>query len=324
MSLVGGFNSILGLGRNATSRPLASTCSSSKTGATPVSQFTQTRGYPGGRLKILKRRKKTVLTIGKLTKTMSVVAASKMATAAQKADSVSSFFTSMIKPFSTLSLQPKEGQKVLTLVMCTDKGLCGSTNNNLTRSLIKEKDNLASNIIVIWGDKGCGAFERSVLNKNVLFSAHPSQRTTLDFIEVASVSERILQQDFDLLRIVFNRMLRPGVPIIDNLYVPTFKYFASDEARTALLPYELEATAGEELLRNYSEFLVSAALNYSYFQNHNVEVYNRQLSMDNASKNAKEIGKGLSLKINRERQAIITTELGEITSGAAAVDAMRG
>jgi len=51
-------------------------------------------------------------------------------------------------------------------------------------------------------------------------------------------------------------------------------------------------------------------------------MFARRNSMDNATKNAKEVGKLLQIKFNRERQAMITTELGEITSGAAAVDEM--
>ncbi len=44
--------------------------------------------------------------------------------------------------------------------------------------------------------------------------------------------------------------------------------------------------------------------------------------MENASKNAGEIGKKLTILFNKARQAAITTELGEICSGAAAVDEM--
>jgi len=51
-------------------------------------------------------------------------------------------------------------------------------------------------------------------------------------------------------------------------------------------------------------------------------MFARRNSMDNATKNAKEVGRTLQIKFNRERQAMITTELGEITSGAAAVDEM--
>jgi len=76
------------------------------------------------------------------------------------------------------------------------------------------------------------------------------------------------------------------------------------------------------LLASVAEFLVASGVNYACFQNQAVEIFSRRNSMDNATKNAKEVAKKLQLKFNRERQAMITTELGEITSGAAAVDEM--
>jgi len=45
--------------------------------------------------------------------------------------------------------------------------------------------------------------------------------------------------------------------------------------------------------------------------------------MDNATKNSKEVGNRINLKYNKARQAMITTELSEIVSGAAAVSAAK-
>jgi len=287
------------------------------------SQLGSTRAYPGaGRLKAVKRRRKTVTTIGKLTKTMSVIAASKMIAAQQRAAAVSPFFTSMAKTFESVTGEPKAGEKVLTLVISTDKGLCGSTNNGLSRALLKQ--DLGAHGLVIWGDKGCGAFERSVYKNQVAFSAHPNTKLVLSFIEVSTVVERILTLDFDVLRIAYNRMISTSSPSIDYLYLPSLKRLTSDEAKSALIKYEIEATADEELMTSVSEFLISAGVNYACFHNQAVEIFARRNSMDNATKNAKEVGRKLQLKYNRERQALITTELGEITSGAAAVDEMSG
>lgn len=267
---------------------------------------------------MIKRRRKTVATIGKLTKTMSVVAASKMAAAQQKAASVSPFFTTMAKAFDTT--EPKVTDKVLTVVISTDKGLCGSTNNGLTRTLLKQ--DLSSQPIVVWGDKGCGAFERSPFKLNVAFSAHPNQKTGVSFFEVSAVVERLLKLDYDVLRVAFNKMASSSSPAITYLYLPSLKKLTSEEGRAQLVKYEIEATASDELLTSLNEYLLSAGLNYAYFHNQAVEVFSRRNSMDNATKNAKEVGRKLNIKFNRERQAMITTELGEITSGAAAVDEM--
>jgi F-type H+-transporting ATPase subunit gamma len=289
--------------------------------STLPSQTSAVRNYPGGgRLKVIKRRRKTVATIGKLTKTMSVVAASKMIPAQQKAAAISPFFTSMTKPFGALLDEPKPDENVLTLVISTDKGLCGATNNGLSRALLKQ--DLSKHSIVVWGDKGCGAFERSLFKENVYFSAHPNQKTVLSFIEVSTVVDRLVaKKDYDVLRIAFNKMLTPSSPGITYLYLPSQKKFLN-EAKNHLVKYELEATSQEELLNSLNEYFISAAVNYACFHNQAVEMFARRNSMDNATKNAKEVGRVLQIKFNRERQAMITTELGEITSGAAAVDEM--
>jgi len=111
-------------------RVQARSCFSNLTGAV--------RGYPGGRLKAIKRRAKTVKTIGKITSTMKIVASSKLPAAQAKAKIVSPFFTSLQKTFGSSPLQPKPDSKILLLVICTDKGLCGSTNNAMNRTLLKE------------------------------------------------------------------------------------------------------------------------------------------------------------------------------------------
>jgi len=259
-----------------------------------------------------------VNTIGKLTKTMSVVAASKMIPTQQKAAAVSPFYRTMVKTFEAFTEEPKTGEKVLTVVISTDKGLCGSTNNGLTRALLKQ--NLSAHSIVVWGDKGCGAFERSLFKENVTFSAHPNQKSALSFIEVSTFVERLLTLDFDVVRVVFNKMMSAASPAISYLYLPSLKKLISEEGRLTLAKYEIEATAEEELLKSISEYLLAAGVNYACFHNQAVEMFARRNSMDNATKNAKEVGRKLNLKFNRERQAMITTELGEITSGAAAVE----
>jgi len=246
---------------------------------------------------------------------MKVVASSKLTASQAKAKSVSPFFTSLRQTFG--GVKPKPDSKILMLVICTDKGLCGSTNNALNRSLLKE--DLTNTDIVIWGDKGCGAFERSKVRNNVLFSAHPSQKYTLSYLEIATVCERIsANQNFDFLRVAFNRMVTASTPEITSIYVPSFKTMFANKA--AFLAYDPEGNNPDEIFHNLSEFYISSAVTYACFQNQAVEVFARRNSMDNASKNAKKVGQALTLKFNRERQAIITTELGEITSGAAAVE----
>jgi len=290
-----------------------------------ASQAGSRRGYPGGAaLKSLKRRVATVKQIGKITGTMKVVASSKLPGAQARAARVSPFFESMEKGFTDLVDKLKENgtseKSVLTLIIFTDKGLCGSTNNQIVRQV--EKEDLSNQKIAVWGEKGSSAFDKSSQNHRVLFSAHPSVKYPLTFSEASAVTRMILQNDFDLIRIIYNQMSGQITSEIKEIWLPSLTALDSEEARAFLAPYEIEATSAEELLSNLNEYQLTAAINYTFYHNQAVEFFQRRNSMENASKNAGDIGKKLQILFNKARQAAITTELGEIVSGAAAVDEM--
>lgn len=70
----------------------------------------------------------------------------------------------------------------------------------------------------------------------------------------------------------------------------------------------------------YSFFFLSNSLVSYLSETHCIEIGQRMTSMDNATKNAGDLIKRLTMQYNRRRQANITTEITEIVSGAAAVE----
>ena len=74
-----------------------------------------------------------------------------------------------------------------------------------------------------------------------------------------------------------------------------------------------------EIVHNVINLYISGKINYGLLQNKASEEGARMTAMDNATKNAGELVDKLTLKLNRSRQAKITTELTEIISGAEAV-----
>ena len=74
-----------------------------------------------------------------------------------------------------------------------------------------------------------------------------------------------------------------------------------------------------DVLRNYQEFALANLVYYSMKESATSEQSARMTAMDSASKNASEIIDKLTLTFNRTRQAVITKELIEIISGAAAL-----
>jgi len=287
-------------------------------------QNLQRRGYPGGaQLKILKRRAGTVKQIGKITGTMKVVASSKLLGFQAKAAKVSPFYETMEEGVVELVSKLKENtedKSIVTIIVYTDKGLCGSTNNQISRML--EKESLSNQKLFLWGEKGASALEKSRHSGKVVLSAHPSVRFPVTFAEVSGLVSEILNEQFDLVRIVFNKMSGPVSSEIREVWLPSLSALDSEEAKAFLAPYEIEAVAIDELLASLNEYQLCAALNYCHYHNVAVEFFARRNSMENASKNASDVGKRLNILYNKARQAAITTELGEIVSGAAAVDEM--
>lgn len=75
-----------------------------------------------------------------------------------------------------------------------------------------------------------------------------------------------------------------------------------------------------DVLQNYQEYNLANIIYYSLKESTTSEQSARMTAMDNASKNASEMIDKLTLTFNRTRQAVITKELIEIISGAAALD----
>lgn len=79
--------------------------------------------------------------------------------------------------------------------------------------------------------------------------------------------------------------------------------------------------ADAESLKSFSEFEFASALYYAQLEGAASEQAARVQAMENASSNAADMINKLTLKFNRTRQAVITTELIEIISGAVALEA---
>ncbi|NRB10825.1 MAG: F0F1 ATP synthase subunit gamma [Rickettsiaceae bacterium] len=90
----------------------------------------------------------------------------------------------------------------------------------------------------------------------------------------------------------------------------------SDKERDVISEYEYE---GENLVHDVINLYFSGLVKYALLQSKASEEGARMTAMDNATRNAADLIDKLTLKLNRSRQAIITTELTEIISGAEAL-----
>lgn len=206
----------------------------------------------------------------------------------------------------------------LVVALTTDRGLCGSVNNSIGRSLRKELDAAAkagSNVrLFVLGDKGRAQIARdyapivaraidSYLDRDPIFAL------------ASSVASRVIAEKYDVLTLYYNEY--ENQIKFHNVYkkLPQLASLPAGKMPASLTGYDVEPD-GSETLVNLQEYAVAASLYYAMLETVACETSQRVTAMDNASTNAKDMVDRFKLIYNRARQAKITTELTEIISGS--------
>jgi len=288
----------------------------------------------------IRRRIKSVKNTAQITKAMQMVAASKMRKAqdaalagrpyAEQMNAVLAEVTANVGDFTHPLMEKREEVKKRGLVVVSsDKGLCGALNTNLLREVAKY--DAVATIHVTAGRKASQYVARTKRN----LAAEFTYKDAPLFAEARQISK--FAQD----------MFTSGqVDAMDVLYTdfintltqkPTVKNFLPVGEITALeadMRGE-DALKHEELHAGSTEFIFEPAapavlgsllphyLNYQMYQilleakasEHSA----RMVAMKNATDNAKELIKDLTLQYNKLRQANITSELLEITTAQMAL-----
>lgn len=285
----------------------------------------------------IRRRIKSIKSTAQITKAMQMVASAKMRKAQMAAlagrpyaalmNEVLAAATAGAGEFSHPLMEARPVKKRAVIVISTDKGLCGALNTNLLREVAKyDKD---TTVYLCAGKKGAQFVARTRRELGAEFT----YRDTPQFAEARAIS-RFAQELF----------LSGQVDAVDVVYTNFISTLAQKpEVRTLLPLGEIKAVtadvsgdAAPEALGDASQeylFEPEAAtvlgnllphyLNYQVFQflqeakasEHSA----RMVAMKNATDNAKQIIKDLTLEYNKLRQANITKELLEITTAQMAM-----
>src|SRR5688572_12230913 len=285
----------------------------------------------------IRRRIKSVKNTAQITKAMQMVAAAKMRKAQQSALAGRPYATLMndvlaaVTPnagdFSHPLMEVRNVRKVGLVLVSTDKGLCGALNSNLMREAAKLDK--ASTIYVCAGRKGSQFVART---KRVLAAEFTYKDAPL-FSEARAIS-RFAQDLFlkgevdrvDVLYTNFISTLNQKPEIRTLLPVGEIKSLSFDVAgeghgqalTTSTTEYLFEPAADQvfgALIPHYINFQVYQYLLEAKASEHS----SRMVAMKNATDNAKQLIKDMTLEYNKLRQANITKELLEITSAAMAM-----
>jgi F-type H+-transporting ATPase subunit gamma len=269
-------------------------------------------------LREIEGRLKSIRNIEKITKTMKIVASTKL-TRAQRAmgDSRSYGKTSNeVYVSAETKATEAEGKKKLVVVCSSDKGLCGGIHSGLSRYVRREYAGNTNFDLVILGEKARAQLSRTNAS-NIVLSFAGVGRDIPTFADAQAIADQIVQLegDYSEVEIIYNKFINA------TSYEPTAIEAFSEESFLAS-PNFFSFEVDEVVLPNLREYGLANSLFWALSEGHACEISARRNAMDNASKNAGEMIQKYQILFNRTRQAVITGELVEIITGATASEDM--
>lgn len=285
----------------------------------------------------IRRRIKSVKNTAQITKAMQMVASAKMRKSQQAALAGRAYATLLNKvlahatagagDFSHELLEKRDVKKRAVVLISSDKGLCGALNTNLLREAAKyDKD---TTVFICAGKKGAQWAARTKRK----IAAEFTYKDTPAFAEARAISkfaqDMFTKGEVDEVVVLFTNFIstltqkpeaRPMLPIVEvtgvhaGVHGEREKVSLEQGAQEYLFEPSASGVLGELLPRalNFEiyQFLLEAKAS---------EQSSRMVAMKNATDNAKQLIKDLTLEYNKLRQANITKELLEITTAQMAM-----
>mgnify|MGYP003325943216 CR=1 FL=1 len=279
-------------------------------------------------LKDIRDRIKSVKSIQKVTKAMKMVAAAKMRRAQENMEQARPYSSSLSEIIEHLLpdvdrellplLEIRNVNRIAYVIVTSDKGLAGSFNSSALRKAQNEIDEFGKDKVDLFciGKKARDYFKTRKYN---IIESHIDFWSDLSFNHAVNIGNSIITHftsgKVDEVRVVFNEFVNVATQIVltekfvplefetdekliaDRLYEPS-----KDGIVKSLVPRHLNVQMWKYLLESYAS-----------------EQAARMLSMENATTNAQDMIKNLTLEFNKARQASITTEMLEIVGGAEAL-----
>jgi len=219
-------------------------------------------------------------------------------------------------------------EKVLIIVITSDRGLCGAYNSNLiklAKQVIREKyaEQFAKGQVEILpiGKKGWEYFGKSGYKQN---EAYWNLFSHLDFESVkeaaAVAMDGFTNGDYDAVEVIYSEFKNAATQrFVSEQFLPIAKVETAEgqkESRADFIFEPEKQTLIAELMPKILNTQLFKAMLDASASEHGA----RMTAMDKATENANELLRGYKISYNRARQAAITTELTEIVSGAAALN----
>ncbi len=289
-------------------------------------------------LKDLKTRIGSVKNTQKITKAMKMVAASKLRRAREAAEASRPYAERMERMVQSLSASVAGSEdapllmvgtgktdKHLIIVASADRGLCGGFNASIvkaTKQRIRELQGAGKEVKLFC--VGRKAYEVLKLEHQDLIVGKITEiaKKTVGYDVAERVGNQVVSmvetEDYDVCSIIYNTFVSAISQQVTHQQLIPLAIEAPEAGNDAQAQYEYEPDE-EAILRDLLPRNLSMQIFKALLENAASEQGARMSAMDNATRNAGEMIKKLTLQYNRTRQAAITKELIEIISGAEAV-----
>ncbi|NLA23895.1 MAG: ATP synthase F1 subunit gamma [Bacteroidales bacterium] len=287
-------------------------------------------------LKELRNRIGSVRSTRQITSAMKMVAAAKLKGAQDRvtgfrpySENMSRIISSLINPedekLASPFMNPNEGKNILIMLFTSNRGLCGGFNNNIVKSAIEYAEtNFAAEIknqqlsFYCIGKKGADLIRRrgfkiEELNQEILDNAN--------FANANEISEAIMKaftnNEYSKVILAYN-MFRNAVTQVQTIeqFLPVLPPVAEENSKDYIYEPNTDKLV-IDIIPKTIKIQFHKALLDSVASEHGA----RMTAMHQATDNATEIIRELTLQYNKARQAAITNEILEITSGAEALKA---
>lgn len=218
-------------------------------------------------------------------------------------------------------------EKVLLVVLTSNRGLCGAFNSNIIKTAVTRMneqwpDQAASGNLklITIGRKGTEYFRKRGYN---VVDSYDQVFDNLTWENVSAIAEDLMKEftlhTYDRIEIIYNQFKNAAVQMIKvEQLLPVEPPKADAAAVKTQVDYIFEPSKEEivtELIPKSLKIQFYKALLDSFASEHGA----RMTAMHQATDNASELLKQLSLTYNKARQAAITNEILEIVGGAEAL-----
>lgn len=281
-------------------------------------------------IKDLKKKIKSTKSTSKITQAMKLVSAAKLAKAqhnilnsrpyARELESTIKVVSALVQNYDHEYLHDKkDNNKAILLVISSDKGLCGSYNSQLGKKVKRFLDETQMDVKVYFIGKKVRDLLPATVNKGKTYTFVKNEPTFIEMEHVGvELGEQFTTGEVGKVYVAYN-IFNSAIsfdPEVKQLLPMTMNVAEKEELAEKFpfdFKYEPNAT---EILNTLIPQTYISTLYTSILDAVAAEHGSRMAAMDSATSNCKKAIRTLSIKMNKLRQAAITTELSEVVSGA--------